>query len=142
MNLGLLGDVNWLAVVVGAVVYFALGAAWYSQALFGKAWQASVGWDPEAQPPDMGATGYLLPFPFFFVMSLAVAMLTVATGSETIGEGVSLGVVIAIGLSMMHTAVDAAFEVTKPKPWTWFWINGSYHAVGLIVLAVIHSLWR
>ena len=30
MNFGLLGDVNWLAVVVGAVVYFALGAAWYS----------------------------------------------------------------------------------------------------------------
>lgn len=142
MSFDLLGDVNWLAVVIAAIVYFALGAAWYSPALFGKAWQAAVGWDPEAEPPDMGPVGYLLPFPFFVVMAAAVAMLAVATGADTVGEGITLGVVIAIGLSLMHTAVDAAFEVSKPQPWTWFWINGSYHAVGLIVTAVILALWQ
>lgn len=30
--------VNWLAVVVGAIVAYALGALWYSQRMFGKAW--------------------------------------------------------------------------------------------------------
>jgi hypothetical protein len=30
--------VNWVAVIVGAVAAYALGAAWYSKALFGTRW--------------------------------------------------------------------------------------------------------
>ena len=37
-----MGPVNWLAVLLGAVAFFAVGAVWYS-ALFGKAWQREVG---------------------------------------------------------------------------------------------------
>lgn len=36
----ILTDVNWLAVVVGAVVAFIVGWAWYSPMLFGKGWAA------------------------------------------------------------------------------------------------------
>lgn len=36
-------NVNWLAVIVGAVVAFLLGWLWYSPALFGKAWAEGVG---------------------------------------------------------------------------------------------------
>jgi len=36
-------DVNWLAVVVGAVLSFLLGWLWYSPALFGKKWAEGVG---------------------------------------------------------------------------------------------------
>jgi hypothetical protein len=31
-----LGELNWLAVIVGAVIYFALGALWYSPMLLGR----------------------------------------------------------------------------------------------------------
>jgi hypothetical protein len=37
-----MGAINYLAVVLGAVAFFAVGAVWYS-ALFSKAWQAEVG---------------------------------------------------------------------------------------------------
>lgn len=37
-----MGAINYLAVVLGAVAFFAVGALWYS-VLFGKAWQAEVG---------------------------------------------------------------------------------------------------
>ena len=36
-------NVNWLAVIVGAVVAFALGWLWYSPKLFGTKWAAGVG---------------------------------------------------------------------------------------------------
>ena len=36
-------NVNWLAVIVGFVVSFALGWLWYSPALFQKKWAAGVG---------------------------------------------------------------------------------------------------
>ena len=36
-------NVNWLAVIVGAVVAFLLGWLWYSPVLFGRKWAAGVG---------------------------------------------------------------------------------------------------
>ncbi len=36
-------NVNWLAVVLGAVLSFLLGWLWYSPALFGKKWAEGVG---------------------------------------------------------------------------------------------------
>lgn len=36
-------DVNWLAVCVGAVLSYALGAVWYSEKLFAKKWREGIG---------------------------------------------------------------------------------------------------
>ena len=41
-----MGPVNWLAVFLGAVAFFATGAVWYS-VLFGKAWQREAGMTEE-----------------------------------------------------------------------------------------------
>jgi len=46
MSLDVIGNLNWLAVIVGGVIYFALGAVWYSPVLLGRQWQRSIGWDP------------------------------------------------------------------------------------------------
>ena len=137
-----LGELNWLAVVVGAILYFALGALWYSPMLFGTRWQRSVGWDPAQRPPEMKPTTYAVPLVANLVMAVAVGLLAVATGTDTIGEGVVLGLILGVGLSLMHTLIDATFDPNKPEPWTWFAINGSYHALGLLIIAVIVSIWR
>ena len=48
-------DVNWLAMIVGAVVAFLMGWAWYSPKLFGKKWAEGVGLslDDPVKPPAM-----------------------------------------------------------------------------------------
>ena len=142
MSFDVLGDLNWLAVIVGAVIYFALGALWYSPMLFARPWQRSIGWDPERTPPEMKPTTYVVPFLAYLVMAVAVGMIAAAAGSDTLADGIVLGLVLGIGLSLMHTLVDATFDPNKPQPWTWFAINGSYHALGLLIVAVIVSAWR
>ena len=141
MSFEVLGQLNWLAVLVGAVIYFALGALWYSPVLLGRAWQRSIGWDPERTPPEMSPTTYIVPFLGYLVMSVAVGMLAAALGSDTLAEGIVLGLVLGVGLSLMHTLIDATFDPNKPEPWTWFAINGSYHAIGLLIVSVIVSIW-
>jgi hypothetical protein len=142
MTLDSLGELNWLAVIIGAIIYFALGALWYSPVLFGRQWQRAIGWDPERTPPEMKATTYVVPFVAYLVMAIAVGLLAAATGTDTIAEGVILGLVLAIGLSLMHTLVDATFDPNRPEPWTWFGINGSYNAIGLFIVAVVVAAWQ
>lgn len=43
MSFDLLGDLNWLAVLVAALAYFAVGALWYAPPVFGKTWAAAGG---------------------------------------------------------------------------------------------------
>lgn len=136
-----LGQLNWLAVVVGGVVYFALGALWYSPILFARAWQRSIGWDESRTPPEQSAMTYVVPLIAYLVMAVAVGMLAAATGTDTLTEGLVLGLVIGVGLSLAHTFVDASFDPNKPEPWTWFAINGTYHTLGLIIVAVIVAVW-
>ncbi|HEX7171653.1 MAG TPA: DUF1761 domain-containing protein [Candidatus Limnocylindria bacterium] len=142
MSFDALGELNWLAVIVGAVIYFALGALWYSPVLFGRQWQRSIGWDPERTPPEMKATTYVVPFLAYLVMAIAIGLLAAATGTDELSGGLVLGVVAGVGLLLMHTLVDATFDPNKPEPWTWFAINGSYHVIGVIVVAVIVAVWR
>jgi len=85
---------------------------------------------------------YLVPFGAYLVMAVAVGLLAAATETDTIGEGVVLGLVLGLGLSLMHTLVDASFDPNKPQPWAWFAINGTYHAAGLLIVAVVVSVWR
>jgi hypothetical protein len=136
------GALNWLAVIAGGVVYFALGALWYSPMLFAKAWQRSIGWDESRTPPQQSAMTYVVPLVAYIVMAIAVGLLAAATGSDTLTEGLVLGLVVGVGLSLAHTFVDASFDPNKPEPWTWFAINGAYHTIGLILVAVIVAMWR
>ena len=141
MTFDVLSELNWLAVLVGAVVYFVLGALWYSPMLLGRPWQRSIGWDPERTPPQMSPITYVVPFLAYVVMAIAVGMLAKATGSDNATEGLILGLVVGVGLSLAHTLIDATFDPNKPEPWTWFAINGAYHTIGLIIVAVIVSVW-
>ena len=46
-----MGEVNWLAVLLGAAAFFVVGMVWYG-ALFGKAWQREL-WSDGAPEPAM-----------------------------------------------------------------------------------------
>lgn len=136
-----LAQLNWLAVLVGGLIYFVLGAGWYSPALFGRPWQRSIGWDQSQAPPQQSPITYVLPLVAFLVMAVAVGLIAAATETDELGEGIVLGLVLGIGLSLAHTFVDASFSPEKPQPWTWFAINGTYHALGLIIVSVIVAVW-
>ena len=52
------------------------------------------------------------------------------TGTETLQQGIVLGLVVAIGFAVSITFVTAQFESEKPKPMVWAAITAGYHAVG------------
>jgi hypothetical protein len=65
MTFDALGDLNWLAVIVAALAYFAIGAVWYAPPVFGKAWMAAGG----MAMPEAGTR----PSPAIYLTPLSVA---------------------------------------------------------------------
>jgi hypothetical protein len=140
MSFSVLGDLNWLAVLVGGLAYFMLGAVWFTPATFGKAWQRSMGWEP---PEDFrpGPEFYIGPFITCLLATVAVAMVAASTATDTVAEGVVLGVVAGIGIAGAVLFVTGVFDPKKPEPMTWFAVAGGYHFVGLVIASVIVSVW-
>jgi hypothetical protein len=90
----------------------------------------------------MRVTTYLVPLIGYLAMAIGTALFASATGSDTIEEGLVLGLVLGIGFAAAHSLVDASFDPNKPQPWTWFAITAAYNASGLLIVAVVVSVWR
>lgn len=141
MSFDSLGDVNWLAIIVGTIVYFGLGGFWYSPAGFGKAWMRSVGMETPEGGERPGPAIYATPLISGLVVSIATAWLAHATGSSTVGDGLVLGLVVSIGFMATLISTTATFS-QFPDRMTWFWITASYNVVGVTILAVIVTAWN
>jgi hypothetical protein len=140
MTFDTLGEVNWLAILVGAVAWWILGAIWYAPPLFGNAWTRSAGIQiSEGQRP--GAATYIVPLVAYFIATTAAAMLARSTESTTFGEGIVLGLVLAIGFGATLYWVESLFG-QRPKPATWFAITATYQVLGLLIATVIVTVWE
>ena len=141
MTFSLLSDVNWLAVLVAAGAYFVLGAAWYMPKPMASAWTKSLGWEPgEEDTPSVSV--YIAPLVTCLISSVAVAMLVVATGTDTAGEGLTLGLVAGVGIAAAILMVTGWFDPKKAQPLVWAAITAGYHTVGLVIVGLILAVWR
>ena len=142
MSFDALSDVNWLAILVGTLAYFMLGAVWYAPPVLGKPWMKAAGMEPPEGSDGPGPEIYLAPFISCLVATIAMAMVAVATGSDTFSEGLVLGRVTGIGFAGTVLGVTAVFESNKPDAKVWGAITAGYHALGFVLSAVIVSLWN
>ncbi|MBK6633832.1 MAG: DUF1761 domain-containing protein [Chitinophagaceae bacterium] len=132
---------NWMAIAVAALAYFALGALWYSKVLFAKRWIADLKIDvnsPDAKK-GMGIMfgGSLL---LMFVQSLAIAI--IANRLELIGagwmSGLKLGALTGACFCAASVGVNYLYE---KKTFSLFLINAGYAVLGNIIAAIIICSW-
>jgi len=127
-----IGDLDWLAVVVGAVVFLAVGYAWFGP-LFGKQWSAGTGIRMESGTP---ATGKLIAaFVYSFVLSGAVNYFGVLDGD--IEHSLVTG--ILLGVAVIGAASYAAVVWEKQKKSVWV-INTLYLFVAITIVTYIQGL--
>jgi hypothetical protein len=139
MSLSVLGDVNWLAVIVATVVYFAIGGLWY-MFLFAKQWTRAMGTDPSESQQGSPAQ-YALPLVTNLVSTIALAMLAYASDTNTVAGGLVLGLVVGIGVAAAAIMATGFFDPQKAAPITFAGINAAYHVVGLAVAGMIIGAW-
>jgi hypothetical protein len=137
---GAVRELNGYAILVAAAAYFLLGVPWFSPATLGPIWERAIGFNrPDAWEP--GPLLYLGPLLASFAAAFATAVLARATRAVTVKQGAILGLATALGYSVAVAGVDA-ISPSHPEPLTLFLITGSYHLVGLTVVAVIVTAWK
>jgi len=84
-----------------------------------------------------GPAIYIVPLIGSLLSAIALGMFAVATGTDTIGEGIVLGLVVGVGFAISISLVTATFESNKPNAMAWGAINAGYHLIGNVVAAII-----
>ena len=130
---------NHFAVVVAAIVFFMLGAGWYT--VLARPWAAGIGKTMEQIERDSG--GSMMPMVMGFlailVMCYTLNSLLNRLGDTTAGSGAKVGAFIALGFVATNIALNYAFELRGVTLWT---INTGYVLVGLTVAGAIIGGWR
>ncbi|CAN5193776.1 DUF1761 domain-containing protein [soil metagenome] len=134
MNTEIFNEINWIAVSVAAVAYFALGAIWYSF-LFGKQWIKYSEVDVNAPDAKKGAALTMFrSFVMMFICSLGIAVLAGKMDLAQPISGLKLGALT--GICFSATAIHISYLYEK-RPVGLHLINAGYNILGNILAGVI-----
>jgi hypothetical protein len=130
--------INHLAVFVCAIANLALGALWYSPALFYKAWAAETNLTEEQLSKSNPLKTYGLTFIFALVMSYNLAFFLGDSATTPIW-GAMAGFLAGFGWCALIFAVIALFE---QRSWKYILINGGFITVYFTLIGFILGIWR
>jgi Protein of unknown function (DUF1761) len=134
-----ISNANWLAIIVAGLAYFAVGAVWYQQAVFGKAWAEghNLTIDPEKakkqMPVLMALTGVTT-----IVVAFLIGFLVSALYSQTVMSGIKVGLFAGV-LIACCVGINYAYTSKSAKVWL---IDAGYHVLGTVVCGIIISIWH
>lgn len=129
-----LAQLDWLAVALATIAYYLLGAIWFTP-LFGKTWDRAIGYD-RAPGSRFGAAYYLVPLVSALLVSLAIAVLTTSLAPISIGESLTMGLVVGLGVAA-PISINNGLTPHTPRPFLFGAVTGSYHLVGILMVSVI-----
>lgn len=130
MAVGLVA-VNYVAVLVAAIVGYVIGMAWYSPSLFGKMWMNLA----NIKPDKKGMTNKMIAgFVGTLVMSFVLAHFIVFTGVSAIMDVAMLGFLLWLGF--LATTM-LGMVLWEGKPVKLYILNTVHYLVVLIVMGAI-----
>lgn len=136
-----LENINYLAVLVAAVISMGMGAAWYSKALFGKQWMKLSGIsqkDIDKQKGDGMAKSYAIAFLGSLVTAFVLAIFIEIVGAITVVGGIKVGFLVWLGFVATTTLGSILWE---NKPQELYALNNGYNLLSLATMGAILAAW-
>jgi len=130
--------INHLAVLVSAVSNLALGALWYSPALFYKTWKTEnkLSEDDLKRLNPAKTCGFT--FLFSLLMSYNLAFF-LGDAQTDLTWGATAGFLSGFGFAALIFAIIALFEM---KSWKYIFINGGFIVIYFTMIGAIIGFWR
>lgn len=123
-----ISSINWIAIVVAAIVAWLFGAAWYM--LLSKPWLAAAKLDPATM--QRSAAPFVISFLAELVMAIIFSMLlgTLTFGEPSVVAGVIFGIIFWVGFVATILSVNHRYEGFG---WGLTLIDGG-HWLGVLIL--------
>jgi Protein of unknown function (DUF1761) len=129
-------SLNYLAVLVSAVVLFVLGGLWFSL-IFANPWRRMMGiTGPQASP---GAALFAQLFVCALVTSWGMAAVLSHVGTMDVGRAIGFAILCWVGFAGATSYATAAAGGKQRAQWA---IESGYNLVSFIVAAAILSAWH
>lgn len=128
-------DVNWLAVVMAAVINMFVGFLWYGP-LFGETWMRLIG--KSADEIESDSSMYVVSTIAALVSAYVLALLVGLSGASTPVNGAIVGAVVWIGIGATGTLVYTTFEGPPRSVWS---LHGAYQLVVFLVQGALFATW-
>lgn len=134
-----MGKINIWAVVMAAVVYWLLGAAWFT--IFSKPWLAGIGKTMEQLQREAASPGiaYGVAFVSNLIIAYVLGWVVIATGEQTALRGITIGALLWVGL--VATTIGTAF-IFEGRSIEGFLLTAGYPLVGLLLMGAIVGGWK
>ncbi len=128
-----MGPMNWPAVALGTVAFFAVGAIWYS-ALFARPWQRAVGLSDEQL---RGGANMPLIFGTCLLLELVVVtMLGHLFARIQPSDQAKMMMATGFGLAIMAPAIGINYLYQR-KPLRLFLIDAGHFVVGMAAVGAV-----
>ena len=107
--------INYLAVIIAAIVGFAAGAAWYMA--LGKPWMEAHGFTQDSMKANQSPVPFIIALAANLVMAWMLAGIIghLGIGEVTVKNGVISGALIWFGFVLSTLAVNYSFGRRPPK---------------------------
>lgn len=137
MILDSFADLNWLAVVVATIAWFAFSAIWYSIPPLSAAWQKASKVDMSGDGPPL-ALLFIPTLIGYFVTSVVIGLIVAATGTAELTDALILGATLGVGFGAVGALVSQVYEGKGTSYWL---INGINAVIAYSIVAVILAVW-
>ena len=130
--------INWLAVLVAAIIRMAVGFAWYSPPLLLKPWQAVTGVTPESMRAGLGKA-MVVDVIASLIMSFALANIIVGAGITDWLNGALAGFWVWLGFMATLMVSLWGYENRSLKLIA---INLGNNLIALVLMGALLAVWR
>ncbi len=130
-------EINYFAVVAGALAAFVIGGLWYSPVLFGKAWQRETGLSDE----QLARGNMLRIFGIAFVLSLIAAFVFALFLGPRPSMPLGLGAGFSAGLCWVASSFGINYLFAR-RSLKLFLIDGGYHTLQFTVIGLVLAIWH
>lgn len=132
--------INYLAVLVAAIVSMVIGGFWYSPLLFGKRWIEGMNFAPKdlLDMKKRANASYTINFLLLLLMAFVLAHFVDYAQATTFIEGVQAGFWIWLGFI---ATVSLGSVLWEGRPIPVYLINAGYQLLNLVLMGVILTLW-
>jgi hypothetical protein len=134
-------SVQWLPVLVCALIPMIAGMLWYSPLLFAEPWMRSMGINmSDVKESGLSSSRAYAASTFAsLILSLVMGVIVLSTNTSGFLGGVVLGFIVWLGFNFTSVFKYIFFE---DRPWSLFLIDAGYDIACFTLIGGVLAVWR